>query len=249
MQYNLSGVRVTDILRDPLWQFVGAVLGVFAIIVMVVLFFAQQRKKALSYEILSRTPLLSAAEEIAGKLQILFQGKAVQSVYLLVIKISNTGNVPITSSDYERPISIYFGKKAHILSGEISESDPQTIDAKIEVRDQSILIEPVLLNSGDSITIKALVSNYYGKLYVDGRIIGIKNISPKKDSGSVWGAILMMLGWVLVTIALVSDKKKGINEITISPIFLIGYFLTFIGILLNRELWKFAIRRLSIIIK
>ena len=230
-----------DILRDPLWQFVGALLGIFAIIVSIVLFFAQRKKKSLSYEILSKTPVLSAAEEIAGKLQILFQGEVVQKVYLLVIRISNTGNVPIASSDYERPISIRFGGEARILTTEVSESEPKNMDAKVETRDQNILVKPVLLNSGDSITIKSLVSNYSGKLNIDGRIIGVKNISPKRDTSNIWSVVLMIAGMVLFGIGAIGSRKDICTDLSVfekEPFaafsFFTGYILMISGMLMSR---------------
>lgn len=199
---------MTKILRDPLWQFVAVVLAVLAIIISVLL---QRRKKALSYEIVSKTPVLSTAEEIAGKLQIRFQGESVQGVYLLVIRIINTGNIPIASSDYERPLSIHFYKETRVLTGEVSQSDPININAQIEVHDQSILVMPVLLNKGDSITIKALVSNYSCMPKFDGRIIGVKNISPRTDTGYYWASALMIAGLVLAGIGFTSGMKGALN--------------------------------------
>ena len=199
---------MTKILRDPLWQFVAVVLAVLAIIISVLL---QRRKKALSYEIVSKTPVLSTAEEIAGKLQIRFQGESVQGVYLLVIRIINTGNIPIASSDYERPLSIHFYKETRVLTGEVSQSDPININAQIEVHDQSILVMPVLLNKGDSITIKALVSNYSCMPKFDGRIIGVKNISPRTDTSYYWASALMIAGLVLAGIGFTSGMKGALN--------------------------------------
>ena len=75
-----------DLLRDPVWQFIGATIAIVAIIVSLAVYFAQRRKKRLTYEILSRTPLLSMVEESAGKLQILFEGEIVRDVFLVVLK-------------------------------------------------------------------------------------------------------------------------------------------------------------------
>jgi hypothetical protein len=93
---------MVDLLRDPLWQFVGAVLVVVALMVSVTIFFAEKKRKELSYEILSHSEILSATEEIEGKLKILFKGEVVRNVHLLIVKLINSGNTPITSTDYER---------------------------------------------------------------------------------------------------------------------------------------------------
>jgi hypothetical protein len=41
-------------------------------------------------------------EGLEGKIQILFEGQIVKKVNLLVLKIINNGNLPITSSDFEK---------------------------------------------------------------------------------------------------------------------------------------------------
>ena len=89
-----------EILRDQIWQFVGAAFGFVAIIISIILWRTQRRRKALSYDIISRAPLLSVDDEIKGKLKIYFDGKPVQDIHLVLVKIINSGNVPIVSTDY-----------------------------------------------------------------------------------------------------------------------------------------------------
>ena len=82
-----------EFLRDPAWQFAGAMFALLAIFVSLLLYRAEKRRKALSYEILSRTPLLSMAEVIEGKLQILFEGEPVSSVHLVVLRCHCSGKM------------------------------------------------------------------------------------------------------------------------------------------------------------
>ena len=56
-----------ELLRDPLWQFVGAILGFVAIGITIIIFWLQRTRKSLSYEILSNTSLLTIKEELEGK--------------------------------------------------------------------------------------------------------------------------------------------------------------------------------------
>jgi len=234
-----------EIVRDPLWQFVGAVLGILAIIVSIILFFAQRKKKSLEYKIISQTPVLSAAEEIAGQLQILFRGEPVQGVYLFVIRLLNAGNVPIASSDYERPVRLDFGEEARVLTAEVSDVEPRNLDAEIASQDSFVQLKPVLLNSGDVITIKALVSNYKGQLTIDGRIIGVKDIVPQKDTSNIWSIAFMLTGTVLLGVTLYLERQNIIpgRELPFkNPIanvtFVIGYILMLVGLLTTRPYRK-----------
>jgi hypothetical protein len=71
-----------------MWQFVGALLALVAILLSVILFLAQRKRKSLAYEVVSRTALLSVAEEIEGKLKILYQGKPIRKVHLVILKLT-----------------------------------------------------------------------------------------------------------------------------------------------------------------
>lgn len=48
-----------EILRDPVWQFIGAIFALAAIVIVVIIYWMQRQRKSLSYEIISCTPLLS----------------------------------------------------------------------------------------------------------------------------------------------------------------------------------------------
>ena len=76
---------MTEVLRDPVWTFVGAALAILAIIVSIFLWAIQRRKKTLSYDVISSFSLLSVREEIEGKLKVLFEENPVKNVHLLVV--------------------------------------------------------------------------------------------------------------------------------------------------------------------
>lgn len=116
-----------EFIRDPLWQFVGAVLALAAIIISILLFLAQRKRKSLAYEVVSQTALLSVAEELEGKLKILYQRKPVREVHLLILRLSNNGNTPILASDFVREVSIGFSNSTRILSAEVSETNPDNL--------------------------------------------------------------------------------------------------------------------------
>ncbi|WNZ46551.1 hypothetical protein Q2T42_01705 [Leptolyngbya boryana CZ1] len=164
---------VLNFLRDSIWQFVGALLAIVAIVISVIIFFLQKSNKLLTYEILSETALLSVAKEVEDKVQILFEGNVVQGVHLILLQISNTGNVPILPSDFLKDLTISFDGSAEILSAEITEKKPHSIDTNITINGTQLIISPSLWNSGDTITVKSLVSEFKEDVQVSGRIVGI----------------------------------------------------------------------------
>jgi hypothetical protein len=134
----------------------------------------QRSRKSLSYKEQTVTQL-SVESEIKGKLKITYDGKDVEEVYLAVVEISNSGNVPIVKADYEEPIELSFGKGAQILTTEIAKLEPENLQISISFDGKTITLAPSLINPKESVTIKSLV-NKLENIYLTGRIVGIKEI-------------------------------------------------------------------------
>jgi hypothetical protein len=150
------------------------IVGVIAIFLTLFIYRLTKKKKSLSYEILSVSPLISISDEIKGSLQVLFNGKAVDNVHLLLIKFINDGNIPVAASDYERPLSLKLEGNSDILSAEFVESTPTNLNPSLKINDKVVVFDPTLMNAGDSFTAKVLVGEYSGKFDVDARVMGVK---------------------------------------------------------------------------
>ena len=165
-----------EIIRDPIWQFVAVILAVVALIITIIFFFHQRQKKAISWQIISNSHLLKIDLDIKRNLQVLFNGKPVQDIQLIIVRIINTGNVPIKSTDYEGPINLNFGKDAQILTAEIINTNPNNLEVSANIEEKEVIIPPTLMNSRDWITLKILVSQFCGPITVVSRIVGVKEI-------------------------------------------------------------------------
>lgn len=169
-----------DFLRDPIWQFVGVLVGCTCGLIPILLsivFFVAQQYKSLAYEILAETDLVTVKDELKDKLQILFEKVTVRNVSLLIIKIVNNGSVPIASTDFERPLKLLFKESSRVLDAQTVEVKPDSLRPQLGHQENQITLEPLLLNSGDYITIKAVVEQYQSPLEVTARIIGVKSIN------------------------------------------------------------------------
>jgi hypothetical protein len=161
-----------DFFRDPIWQFVGAVLGAIAIGVALWL----RPRRSVSYDVISSNLLrIDVNENLQKKTKVLYDGKRVNNVTMFVIKISNSGNRPILTTDYIEPITIWFSEKARILELWM-ETKPDTLRAGFKLDDQSVGIEPVMLNAGDSVEVAALIKDY-SHWGMDGRVVGVKDFT------------------------------------------------------------------------
>jgi hypothetical protein len=187
---------MNDLLRDPVWQFVGAVLTVLTIVVAVIIYFLQKGKKSLSYDVVTNVPLFSANEEIKNDLQIHYKGFQVKNLHLFVFKIINDGNQPIPQSDYEKPLNIVLYGDVQILSVEIVSQNPSNLGAEVTAETDRIQIKPVLMNSKDYFKVKAVINAESFSFKPDARIIGVKSVKEYKQNLSyfyywylIWTAI------------------------------------------------------------
>lgn len=139
--------------------------------------YRRHKRKRLSYEIISNTPLLSVKSEVKGRIKIYLDDRPVEDVNLIMIRITNIGNDPILSKDLTTPITINFDEAAKLLSVEIFERIPvDMLLPDMALSNNWIALSPQLLNEKDSITIKILGSGVTSAPIVRARIAGVEKI-------------------------------------------------------------------------
>jgi len=238
-----------EIIKDPIWTFVGVIFAILAVLVMILIFFAQRKTKKLSYEIISNTQLLGVKDEIQGKVQLLYEGKDVKNVHLLTIRFLNNGNQPISSADYERPLSIAINQDAKILTHEIINEEPNNIGTTVSMEDNKLIFSPVLLNSKDSFELKALVSDLEGQPKIDGRINGVKSIA-KHNEGSIFFLVIIFVSSVLLLSGIYNienlEKNESISLLGIEVLrkefgmvlLIVGYLTMMIAMIKNKLMFR-----------
>jgi len=117
---------VQDTLRDPIWQFVGAVIALVSLVSMIIAELSRRQEKALSYRIVARSPLPQVKSEEREQLGI---GSVVgdERDYSVVgVRMLNSGGSPIPSSEYESSIEICLNEKANIEIKRIQTDPPRS---------------------------------------------------------------------------------------------------------------------------
>ncbi|MBD3309538.1 hypothetical protein GF348_24375 [candidate division KSB3 bacterium] len=192
-------------LRDNIWQFVGVIVSVIAILATYHIFFRQRPVKALQVVILANTSLVEVKQDMAEKITVSYEGKTISNLSVVQLKIENTGNQPIRREDYERPIHIVFALEAEIVEAEIVESNPPNIEMNLEMPQDdddlsaslhpdhqgqkddeeqtpnAAILSPTLLNPGDRVILRFLVINLETggdtpPFLVDARVVGVKDV-------------------------------------------------------------------------
>ena len=263
-----------------MWDIVSGVTGLIVIIVMVYIYWLERRCKELSYDIISNTPLFDVHEEIEGRLQVILDGKTVEDViYLVLVEIVNSGNIPIKTTDYESLISLNFGENAQIFTAEVYKTNPDNLKNHVNIsglkdelepfiarltpmnesesidnmnRNKIVKLEPTLLNGGESITLKILGTQIADDIFVDGRIVGVKGFRKKNHKvikNLKFFFIFIILG-IVIGLTVTIIAKNICYRYSIDPEPILGVLLLIpISLLVLMLIIKSIIYIIPIIIK
>ncbi len=168
---------ILQLIRDQAWQFAGAIIGLVALIVSVVLYLFSRQRKLLAYEIVASEPLLTINEALTGAIKVIYDDKEVRDVHLLILRVSNSGNIPIRKEDFDLSLAFSFDS-AKVLSYKVLATDPEGLPASLRPSGgkRGIVLNPLLLNPSDSVVLKFILSQYNNELEPTGRVVGVKQI-------------------------------------------------------------------------
>lgn len=227
------------------------------IIISTSLWLLNQRKKAISYLVLQNTPLLNTHWLNPRKLSIRYENMDISESNILLIKVVNSGHLPVNMSDYAGPISISVTGGAIILNCRVIECNPadltdrfsQNSDSQIPIESGSIidkaekskiLLRPIMLNSGDYVILQLLLDGPANRIYVSGHIHGISTISPLRENplliyGLMVVGFLIMAGSVLVLEPHYLYTWSFIDILPYIFAFFFGYILLYSGRYLDKK--------------
>jgi len=169
------------------WQIIAAIVAILALIVAILAILTRKRKK-FGYIQIEKISLVDIKKEGIERIEILFDGKKVDDVSLILFKIVNYGNTEITENDFKKPISINFGDNSKVLDIGVEEKKPDDLDLIIENKEKYAEIKPLLLNRKDYIVFTAYVNNFK-KLEIKTRITGVHKITDLTFSREIYKSI------------------------------------------------------------
>ena len=172
---------ILELLRDGVWQFVGAIITLVTLIVTVAIYFAQRWRKLLTYEVIASTPLLQS-NDLSGEIEVNFRGESVDQIYLTVLEVRNSGNVPIVRNDFDGDLTFTLNNENKILSADVIENKPESVSIQLIQSEDSVSIEPARLNGKDMFTIRFVSTRQIEELSTFCRIAGVSNILEASHS-------------------------------------------------------------------
>jgi hypothetical protein len=185
----------------------------------------------LGVAVLTDRPLLLTPSPFAISLH--HDSKVVSEPRLIVLRIANTGNVPIEASDFERPLSIMF-PYCEVLSAEVTGVRPDDLTATLRTDGPRIILDPCLLNATDLIEVQCLLDGGLDDLRVECRVVGVRSVEqvnlPRDSWGRVWrvdigDVIMYSLGTVISIGAAVALFLGGGRGVFFGFVLLLGGML------------------------
>jgi hypothetical protein len=180
-----------DIFRDGIWNFVGVILALIAILISLYLNVRNSKRKRLSYKFDSYI-IFELDENLHNDVKILFKEKPVSNIKVFLFELKNTGKIAIQEDDFVAPITLTFNEKAEILNIE-KEFHPPNISSTISNNQNEILINRTLLNKNDVIKLKILLSNSNNDFNLSSRINNINAIKNDLHKIESKGKLLFLI--------------------------------------------------------
>ncbi len=218
-------------------ELVSAIASLASLIVSIYFGLKSRTAPELSYALdmlyrfsgLESIPQAGAA--LPDRLQVLFEGEPVRSLYVLRAHLFNSGNVPITSQDVLSPVEFTFSQDATLLSCLVERSTPEQPEVHLATQPNAAQLEFDVLEPGCDVPMLFTYTGSESKPVVTARIEGIRALreissdqEPKwphalessalaAQSAFAWamcGLLVHYLGWP-VMVGFVSAALLGIT--------------------------------------
>lgn len=171
------------VLRDPIWQFIGAILTLSSIALALATFYSSRKVRRLSYDVLGQYPVATVNTRVTDMITVLYNGQPVDQVQLAAIRIINDGNDAILASDYLQPITVSIGDGSNILDASVNNWYPDNIAVDLRLEDNRSIVPPTLFNPGDYFSISILYAGARSSISIEARIVNALSIERRSQRG------------------------------------------------------------------
>jgi len=183
------------------WNSLTLLVTIISVVVTVWIWRADLNSRSLQFRIVSQVSLQPDNINSIQGLQVAVDGVPLKLPYLSVLELSNDGEKPIPSSDFEAPLEIRIGEGSTVARAQATATSPKDIEATLSWEAQSLKVKPLLLNPKDVVTISILTSGKKPEFTTRARIAGISVVPIDDNTGTqtkVGTAMLFFLAALLL---------------------------------------------------
>lgn len=214
-----EGEKARPALRDPeWWQVAIGIVAIFVSIWIAYYFYSKsQTRKQFEIWLYPNVSLVSVEDRVAKDIEVYYKAERVSNLSSLRFRIINTGNEPIASDDFERPLRFSVSPQATIISARILESHPPNLDLKVTTQPPSdLVVEPALFNEEEWADIELILvddptQTALPNLQVDARILGITEIpsKPFPERTGLSSIVSAIVGMAIAAASMLLGSRLG----------------------------------------
>jgi hypothetical protein len=204
-----------------------------AIISLIVTLFSTQRDRySLDIQRVSDVEVVSLHGDYVKDIEVRYRGVPVPSLHVVELRVRNSGNRALARDDFYEPLGFIFGSPV-VGRPVVVSASPAMLRVALKLDGDTVLVEPLLLNTADSFTFRALVSQHTARRRVPliiGRIMNVRRLAVGRPEDnwfarSAWllpiilGAIGVIAAIVLLNqFRLFVAVTRGVAEATVSAL-------------------------------
>jgi hypothetical protein len=145
-----------------------------------------------------------------GGVDVSVAGQPVQSVQVIGLALINAGGKAIAPSDFAEPIVLRMPTGARLLDAFSVLTYERSVRFNFRFSADGVVIDPVLLNSGECIALRLLIEQFAGKMALSARVQGVESV-PETVAHPVywWRSARRTIGWAIPFLVLMGFWVLG----------------------------------------
>lgn len=174
-------------------------VGALALVLTLLVPYLYRQRRSILYRVWCNAPLLDQTNDTKENkdepiVVINRSQRRARDLRVYVLEVSNYhsspvggwGGTDIAPAHFHRPLSFAYGRGSRVISQQVIGKDPDGLKVRFKRQsNKATVLEPTLLNQGESFTIRVIVKDPKveehplgdrGSIHVDGRIEGIRRI-------------------------------------------------------------------------
>jgi hypothetical protein len=169
---------------QTLLTWIGVAFTIVAAGIAWITYRSQRNIKRLEYVVVYKQRILSSrlvpSRRFAGELEVVLDGETVDDPVIVSVRMVNTGDRAILSTDFHEPLAVQLLGSQRIVSATVTSSRPSDLRPQLSVDESRVVISPTLINPGDLIELQVIASGPVRDVAMQGRVA---DVVPVKRQG------------------------------------------------------------------
>jgi len=157
---------------EDLSSLIAVIFAAATLLVAILSYRNRHKSKYLEYVVVSRSQLVPHSA-LTTKLSVLVDGNPVEKATVTVVRIVSTGNGAIRKDDFQTKMRVRMIDVMGVAAAVMTGSRPKHLEPNLTTDEDSVLVEPLLINPGDMLELSVISSGMPKSVTLDGRLADV----------------------------------------------------------------------------